>query len=842
MVMGNENGIGPFLTNSFGDRYLYEVNGSAFDKVGSAVSFKKHFGKDLFEENSLYVIVGSDSGLLPKYIVNQDLPEGSYYIFIEPSAVLDRMKEIIPDQGFHKKIIMTTAEQWLSCAEEVGYTNFVYLGNLKFSLSFAASDGRYSEYLILSNQIQEELEKIRWSLNAQLGAEIFHLRQLENLPENRVSASHLQGILAGKTAIVLGGGPSLDEVLSWVIENRSGLVVIAVSRIARRLLEIGLSPDIIVSVDPNQISFDISKEMLKLWQNTLFVNKYHVVSTLLGQWCGRSLFLGPRVPWKSPLNENTIDAPGPTVTNSAIDLAVKMGCNRILLAGVDLCHSPDGYTHAQGSDERQVGPQLGRGQLWVETNDGGIAETTPDFHFAATQIEAQATSAQQQHCQIINLSKASAKMEGVDCLPPAEIKLNALPDTAYNLILESIPSDSFEDRIAYYQEILKELIRALNAFREIKKLSNEALKANELFFGRRGRDKGNRKYKVKMDRIEKKLKNDFSDFSLLAKTIGIRDFLKMTQGDQDRDWDENDAESLGRIYYEAYRNSAGRLMDMLGDAATRVRSRLEEEKEQPDFKKLIDQWHRDLQPGRSMVWKTAHPGQSIPPDYTGQVESLEQVFCEMLQLQETAHLQRTRSWSQLGQVRGKLQIMYKQNQTENLRHLVNSLGLLEGSESFALTCLGRGYLAELESDPDRAVSEYQQVLDLQENQKDLPTLEEALKRLLSLSLQRSDHENACLIAECLAGISITYLPYHADLLWLLGEQRTSLDLYADYLEQIPDDHTVMIKLGRHYLEIGLADGARLMFETVLKQDDTNSAAKTLLNGLNGVDDSQPIGS
>jgi len=830
--MDNKNGDGSFLVNSFGDRYLYEVNGSAFDKVGSEISFSKHFGKEIFAENSLYVISGSDSGLLPQYLVKQGLPEGSYYIFIEIPGVLARLKSLIPKQGFHKKIIMTTEEEWLSRAKEIEFQNFVYLGNLKFLLSFAAADGRYSEYLELSTHLQEELEKIRWGLNAELGAELFHQRQMENLSANRLSAVHLHGTFNGKTAIVLAGGPSLDAALPWVIKNRHCFVVIAVSRIARRLLEVDISPDIIVSVDPNQISFDISKEMLNLWERTVFVNKYHVVSTLLGQWCGRSLFLGPRVPWESFLNEDTTDSPGPTVTNSAIDLAIKMGFAQVLLAGVDLCYSRDGYTHAQGSNEQQTGPQLGGGLLWVETNGGEMAETTPDLHFAATQIGAQAALAGQQDCRVVNLSEGATKIGDVGYSSCAEIELEALPKTSFQMIRESLPPDTTDDRISYYQVALTELIKAQKTFREIKRLSKEALRANESFFGRRGSGKGNHKHKAKMDRIEKKLKNNFSDFANLVKKFGIRGFLKLTQGDQDRDWNRDDVERLGQVYYEAYRDSSGRLLDMVDTATERLRSRLEEEQEQPDFLKLFEQWKKDSQPGRSIVWKNNHLQHNVPDECVAQFMVLEREFDEVMLLQETAHLKQTRSLSQLGRVRGKLMVMYKQHQIENLRHLVNNLNLLDDNvEATSLAYLGKGYLAELEGDPDRALAEYQDLLDTQEGEQNLSILEDALRRLLSLSLQHQDYTNAQVVAECLAGISVTYLPYYADLLWLLDEKRTALDAYADYLEKVPNDHAVMIKLGRYYLELGLLDGAQMMFEAVIERDSSNIAARTLLGEM-----------
>ena len=826
-------GVGPFLVNSFGDRYLYDVNGSVFDKVGSDVVFQKHFGESLFVENTLYIIIGSDSGLLPQYIAKKGFPEGSYYIFIEPPTVFSQIRSL-PLMPNHEKIYITTADEWLKCAEEIGYKNFVYLGNLQFVSSFAAMDGRFSDYFELLVQIQEELEKIRWSTNAELGAEIFNLRQLENIAENRVSATHLEGLFPGKTAIVLGGGPSLDPILPWVIENRNCLFVIAVSRISRRLLEVDLSPDVIVSVDPHQISFDVSKEMLRFWKKTVFVNQYHVVSTLLGQWCGRSLFFGARVPWDSPLNENIMTAPGPTVTNSAIDLSVKMGFAQVLLAGVDLCHSRDGYTHAQGSNERQAGPQLGQGRLWIETNGGWLAETTPDFHFAAAQIGAQATAAKQEGCEIINLSDNSAKMEDVGYCAPNDLSLEAFPKTGFTTIIEILPEDTAETRSAYYRKALAEIVRSQNSFREIKRLSNEALKANALFFGKLGKDKGNRKHRVKMDRIEKKLKNSFSDFSLLVKQVGIRDFLKMTQGDQGKTWDEDDAEKLGRIYYEAYRDSADRLLKIVDSAATRLKSRLEEEVAQPEFQKLIQQWEQDKQPGRATGWKITHPQGFIPEKFLPQFQQLADEFEEILANQETVHLQRARGYSQLGQVRGKMQMMYRQRQVENLSHLVENLKAQDEDDAIALALLGGGYLAELTDNVDEALSFYQQLIDLPNERRNIQILEETLKRLLSLSLKNHDSKNARVVAECLAGISVTYLPHYAELLWLLGEQRTALDLYADYLEEVPDDHVVMIKLGKHYAEIGVSDGARLMFETVLQQDSSNVSAEKLLAKLEAV--------
>jgi hypothetical protein len=284
------------------------------------------------------------------------------------------------------------------------------------------------------------------------------------------------------------------------------------------------------------------------------------------------------------------------------------------------------------------------------------------------------------------------------------------------------------------------------------------------------------------------------------------------------------------------------LVEILGNAANRLESRLEEEKEDPDLNRLAAQWQKDSQPGRAVVWRHRNPQKEISTQEDSLLESLEKNFEDILLLQETGHLKRAREFSQLGQVRGKLQAMYRQGQVENLHQMSESLNLIEECEAASLAHLAKGYLSELEGVPEQALVEYQHIIDAQEEQnQDIAVLEEALKRLLSLSLQNKDSDNARLIAECLSGISVAYLPHYADLLWILGEHKSYLNLYADYLERVEGDITVMLKVGRRYLELDIEEGARMMFDAVLERDPSNHAARQLLSQVAGqVSDGNPF--
>ena len=103
--MTEENKTAAILVNSFGEEYFHDVNGSVFNKIGSVALFKKHFAEEIKQENTLYIILGTDSGLLPKYIHKTGVPDGTRYIFVEIPEILERLDKVIPEEGFDGRII-----------------------------------------------------------------------------------------------------------------------------------------------------------------------------------------------------------------------------------------------------------------------------------------------------------------------------------------------------------------------------------------------------------------------------------------------------------------------------------------------------------------------------------------------------------------------------------------------------------------------------------------------------------------------------------------------------------------------------------------------------------------
>ena len=371
-----------FLINQFGDRYLHEINQYSFNQIGANAVFKKTFAKSFTETDTFYIVAGTDSGLLIKYITETGIPEGSRFLFVELPEVIEQIQSLL--QKISSKIVVCTIDNWEEQAFKSGFQGYLFVNKIKTVKSIAVLEAHHPDYSKLFGRLQMEFNHQQYLAQTSLGSKIFVQRQLENLADNLLPARLLRGQGKGKTCALLAGGPSLDDLLPWLKKHRKRIVIIAVSRIARRLQQEQLTPDIWCSIDPWAANLEVSKEMLSQHENTILVHAHHLYPPLIGQWAGKSLYLGNRFPWRSSLSSNNINVAPLQVTNSALALAMEMGFSQIILAGVDFCLRHDGYSHARGSLDYEAGQQFSLMETRIETNDGHIADTAFSLASAAS--------------------------------------------------------------------------------------------------------------------------------------------------------------------------------------------------------------------------------------------------------------------------------------------------------------------------------------------------------------------------------------------------------------------------------------------------------------------------
>lgn len=815
----------PYVCNAFGERYLHAVNRSTFATLGSEAVFRQHFGNKLEDEDTLSVVIGCDSGLLVEHLQRQGVAAGSRFLFIELPDVLARIEARLGDLTLDPRIKITSPDAWHQHAMDFSLDSYAYINRLRILNSVGAADAFIAGYRLLHRHVKADLDAWMWSLRSTLQSSYFIDRQLRNAAEAHNAAVCLKDSFPGCTAVLLGGGPSLDEILPWVQQHRDEVVVIAVSRICRRLLDDGVTPDIVCTIDPTALSFDVSKDMLKLPDDVLLVSAYHAHPPLISQWNGRHVFLGARVPWNSALNITNLGVVGPTVTNTALALAVEMGFSQLILGGVDLCFSADGHSHAQGSNERLAGPALGHMGPLVETNSGDRAETTDALQQAVNDIAAQAQVAQARGCRIINPARHAARIPHVLHQTLDAVALSSLDQNPRDTLGRLLPVSDAEARLRHYRALDKDLAATEHRVRRIRELAGDALHCNDGLFGRNG-ETADFKYKLRMDSIEKRLEKEFQGLAELVKRYGITAFLRVIRPDRDREWTDAEIETTGRIYYEAYRDGATKFLDTLAQTRKLVAARMTEDAARPDVLQLVDAWRQHDEAGRVRVWRQRRPDQAaaLSAAAAAAMAETEAVFRAVLEAKDTPHMARCKAESELRSVPSKATWLFQHKDLAGLRRLLSGLEERATAGDSAALWLTRGYVAELEERPQDALADYQNI-------QDGPALEDALRRITALSLAQADYANAMLALECLGHLSASFLPQYAELLRLSGEAQRAAETYVRYLEQVPDDLAAMLKLGQLYLEQGVQDGARWAFEYVLERFPDNLAARSLLQTL-----------
>jgi len=819
-----------YLINAYNEQYLHSVNGELFQQNDSHTVFSKHFKQKLFGKNNFYVFIGTDSGLLINYLIHKGLSEGARYLFIEHPQLIEAIVTNTPqlaDFQATKTLAICTPEQWEQCASDMQIEQYIYKDSVKFYKSIAAVDAYFQAYNDLSNQVEIALQNNIFITKAQLGSEPFIIKSLHNISELTHPAQLLADKFQGKTCILLGGGPSLDHHIDWIDKNKDKLIIMAASRICRKLINLNITPHFIFAIDPQDLCFDMCKDIFHLNEEVIFIHAYHVSSQLISQWHGKHLYLGERFPWKSKLNEKNIRSIGPTVTQAAMACAIEFGFETIVLAGIDLCYSESGYTHTKDTDEANHGPKLGNNGQWVETYQGNMAETCIQLIFAIQAMEELAEFAQNKNIPIVNISSSAARIKGIDYKNRNELNL-VNSEQYFQEILHLLPENCDKFLGEHNQNILKEIRHTLAKIVKIKTLAKQALHYNQALFQKNNRDDSHFKNKIRMDKIEKQFQTEYADETKFIKTFGIFAFINSIPAESSEPWSEEKMEMTGRLYYEAYVSTCNHLINLLEPSIYRIESRLEELKFQPNFDRIFKQWELDQQIGRANIWVKNHADKfsTLPKQTQQQLLDYQNQFFEIVNNPETKLRKLIMEESPLSGVKAKIIYLYQHQNKAGLNQLANALNQMKDNHDatdFLHFC--QSFIFLLENDENGALVELEKIIQIDKH-------EEMLKQLASLSLNFNQMEKAESTLMKLSLKAEIYIPIYAQVLKINNKIDKSIDLYSEYLNNNPMDIPVWLALGQVYLEIGATESAQMTFLEVLKLDPKNQAALNYLHKIN----------
>lgn len=200
----------------------------------------------------------------------------------------------------------------------------------------------------------------------------------ENYRRNLAAASaatglsSLRGALAGLPAILVAAGPSLDEAAPALCGLEARAPILCVDTALRRLAQVGVQPELALTIDPHRAS-------VRHVEGLAFTAPLGFLPSAFPEVLARHR--GPRLvafPRGDRLGE-ALDAcsgkglvgVGGTVAYFALEVALQLGCEPVILVGLDLALR--GVQHHCTGAVAYAAP---RARLWVPGQAGGEVETT----------------------------------------------------------------------------------------------------------------------------------------------------------------------------------------------------------------------------------------------------------------------------------------------------------------------------------------------------------------------------------------------------------------------------------------------------------------------------------
>lgn len=199
----------------------------------------------------------------------------------------------------------------------------------------------------------------------------------------------LFGLARGKHALIVASGPTLQTNLATLQAQlqtrRQDYLLISVDTALAFLLRHGIRPDIVVTIDDaihgSRLPADQSAQTTLVYYPT-------VPTAALLAWQGPRKAAYSRSPMYQALMQEIPKGrlhSGGSVIHPAVDLAVQMGCQQVILLGTDFAF-PGELTHSGWADGA-LGPTASQALSWTLDGHGRRVKTNPNFSAYRTELE-----------------------------------------------------------------------------------------------------------------------------------------------------------------------------------------------------------------------------------------------------------------------------------------------------------------------------------------------------------------------------------------------------------------------------------------------------------------------
>lgn len=331
---------------------------------------------------------------------------------------------------------------------------------------------------------------------------LFNLAETIQAPDVSIFSDSLQGI----PGIIVSAGPSLDKNIHLLQKVKDKAVIIAAGTAVKAVLNTGIEPHLVVSVDGGEANGRAFAEIEV--KNAVLVFDPVVHKSIPVNYQGPKVVGAYNPYFISWLDSLTSEKraylkSGPSVANTCFGLVMQLGLNPVIFIGQDLAYAPDGKTHSQKTIYKGCTAQPNEHLVEVEGFGGGKVKTSFSLasflHWFEDEI-----SRVGEMVKIINATEGGARIKGTE-----EMNLQKAIEA---FLAKSYPLDETIKKAVARKEVTPELRQRIKA--ELK----ETLKQL----------RGIKRYTRLGNRVAQKLVDLFSPEELppLEKVASVKERLK----------------------------------------------------------------------------------------------------------------------------------------------------------------------------------------------------------------------------------------------------------------------------------------------------------------------------
>jgi hypothetical protein len=196
----------------------------------------------------------------------------------------------------------------------------------------------------------------------------------------------LASSLRGRTVVVAAAGPSLSDHYFWMKDHKPG-PIIAVDAALKPLMQAGIVPDVVVTIDGHADVYDLffADVDLTLLRDSALVYFPVVQCQTLRHWPGRRFAAWSNAPIYADLakrHPRPVLFSSGSVIHPAVDLATRLSRENIILTGADFGY-PNGRSHVSGCAQAKSVT----GSHWVLNSHGERIATIPSLRAYLRDLE-----------------------------------------------------------------------------------------------------------------------------------------------------------------------------------------------------------------------------------------------------------------------------------------------------------------------------------------------------------------------------------------------------------------------------------------------------------------------